>query len=75
MVGSYLCLLVNGLVDDVVILDDLLLDRVGQVLHTGVLLLQVDVAQAAVEEHLARVELEEKAELGVVDHCVAAKVE
>lgn len=72
---THLCFLSNCLVNDVVILHDLLLDGVRQVLHTGVLLLQVDVAQAAVEENFARVQLEEEAELGVIDHCVSAQVE
>lgn len=53
----------------------LLLDREHQILHAILLLLQIDVAQATVEEHLARVEFEEKAELGVVDHGVAAQIE
>jgi hypothetical protein len=38
-------------------------------------LLQVDVAQATVEEDFAGVELEEETKLGVVDHGIAAEVE
>ena len=38
-------------------------------------MLQVDVAQATVEEDFARVELEEEAKLGVVDHGIATEVE
>lgn len=73
--STYLCFFPNSLVDHVVVLDDLFLDRIAQILHTGFLLLEVDVAQATVEENLARVELEEQAKLGVVDHGVASQVE
>lgn len=57
------------------VLNHLLLDRVPQILHAGVHLLEVDVAEAAVEQDLARVQLEEQAQLRVVDQCVAAEVE
>jgi hypothetical protein len=71
----YLCFFTNGLVNDVVIWDDLFLCGEGKILQTGIALLQVDVAQTAVEEDLARVELELEAELLVVDVVVAAQVE
>jgi len=58
-----------------VVLDDLLLGRVCQILHARLFLLEIDVAEAAVEEDLARVELEEEAELRIVDDGVAAEVE
>ena len=73
--GPYLCLLPDGLINDIVVLDNLLLDSVGQVLQTSLLLLQVDVAQTSVEEDFARVELEEKTQLRIVDHVVTAQVE
>lgn len=72
---TYLGLLADGLVNDIVVLDDLLLHGVREILHTSILLLQVDVAQTAVEQDFTGVELEQKAELGVVDHGVASQVE
>lgn len=57
------------------VLNHLLLGGVLQVLHAGLCLLEVDVAQAAVEQHLARIELEQQAQLRVVDQRVAAEVE
>lgn len=55
MDGSYLCFFPNSLIYYIVILDDLLLDCVCQVLHARILLLEVDVAKTAVEQHFARV--------------------
>ena len=57
------------------VLHHLLLDGVLQILEPGVHLLEVDVAETAVEEDLARVQLEQQAKLRVVDQCVAAEVE
>ena len=57
------------------VLHHLLLDGVLQILQTGVHLLEVDVAETAVEQDLARVQLEQQAQLRVVDQCVAAEVE
>lgn len=73
--SSYLSLFPDGLVNDVVILHDLLLHGILQVLQARLLLLQVYVAEASVEEDLARVELEEQAELRVIDHVVSTEVE
>lgn len=67
--------LTNGLVNDIVVLDNLFLDGIPQILKTSFPLLKIDVAKTAVEKHLARVELEEQTELGVIDHCVSAEVE
>lgn len=64
-----------SLVDNVVVLDHLLFDGIRQVLHASIPLLQVDVTQAAVEKYLARVQLEQKPQLGIVDHGVAAQVQ
>jgi hypothetical protein len=72
---AYLCLLTDGLINDVVVLHDLLLDCIRQVLHTSVFLLQIDVTQATVEENLAGVKLEKQTKLSVVDHRIAAQVE
>ena len=38
-------------------------------------MLEVDIAEPSVEEDLARVQLEQEAKLGIVDHRVAAKIE
>ncbi len=53
----------------------LLLRRVRQVLQTNILLLQVDVAETAIEEYLAGVQLELQAQLLVVDVAVAAEIQ
>jgi hypothetical protein len=68
----YLCGLIDGLINHVVVWHHLLLCSERQVLQTGVSLLQVDVAETTVEEHLARVQLELQAELLVIDVVVAA---
>ena len=57
------------------VLDHLLLGRIPQILQTSFFLLEVDVTKAAVEKHLARVQLEHEPELLVVDGRVAAEVE
>ena len=72
--NPYLCLLPDGLVNHVVIWDDLLLGGEGQILHSSVLLLEVDVAQTTVEEDLARVQLELQAQLLIVDVVVATEI-
>ena len=56
------------------VLHHLLLGRICQILHTSFRLLKVDVAETTVEENLARVELEEEAELRIVDDLVAPKI-
>ena len=73
--SAHLCFLLDGLVNHVVVLDHLLLGRICQILQAGLFLLQVDVAEAAVEQHLARVQLEHEPELLVVDGRVPAQVE
>lgn len=65
----------NRFVNDIMVLNHLFLDGVGQVLQTQLLLLQIDVAQTAIEENLARVKLEEKTKLGIIDDGVATEVE
>jgi hypothetical protein len=50
-----------------VVLHHLLLDGILQILHTRLHLLEVDVAEATVEEDLARVQLEQQTQLRVVD--------
>lgn len=71
----YLCILLNSLINHIVVLDNLLFRGKVQILHTSFVLLQVDVAQAAVEEDFAGVELELEAQLLVVDIVVATEVE
>lgn len=72
---AYLGLFTNGLINHIMIGDDLLLCGEIQVLHSSVLLLQIDVAQTTIEEHFAGVELELEAELLIVDVVVSAEVE
>ena len=73
--ASYLSLFPDGLVDDIVVLDHLLLHGVSKILEAGLLLLQVDVAEPTVEQHFARVQLEQETQLRVVDHGVSSEVE
>lgn len=56
---TYIGFLTNSIIDHIVIFNNLLLDCKCQVLHTSLLLLEVDVAETTVEEYFARVELEE----------------
>lgn len=72
---TYLCLLANGLVNNIVVLDNLFLDSILEILKTSFLLLQVNVAETTVEQNLARIQLEHETQLGVVDHCVTSEVE
>lgn len=72
---KYLCFFSDGLVDDVVILDHLLLHSVRQVLQTSIFLLQVDVAKTTVEQNLAGIQLKQETELCVIDHGVASEVQ
>lgn len=53
----------------------LLLRRIRQILHTSLLLLQIDVAQPAIEQHLARIQLELQPQLLIVDTVVPAEIE
>ena len=70
-----LCFFPDCLVDDVVVLHHLFLHRELEILQTCILLLEVDVAEAAVEENFTRVELEQEAKLSVIDHGVSSEVE
>jgi hypothetical protein len=72
---NYLCALPDRLVDDVVVGDGLLLGGKRQVLHALVDLAQVYVAEAAIEQDLARVEFKFEAKLLVIDVLVAPEVE
>lgn len=54
--------------------DDLLFRSERQVLHTSILLLEVDVAETTIEEYFARVELELQTQLLIVDVVVPAEV-
>ena len=68
-------MLSNSLVNHVVVGNDLFLRSVDEILQTSVLLLEVNVAQTAVEKHFTRVQLELEAELLVIDVVVTAEVE
>jgi hypothetical protein len=72
---SYLGLFPDCLINDVVVLDNLLLHGIGQILQTGLLLLQVDVAETSIEQNLTRVKLEEQTKLRIVDHSIASQVQ
>ena len=71
----YLCILVDGLVNYIVVRNHLLLRSEGQILQTRIPLLQVDVAETTVERDLAGIQLEFQAKLFVVDVVVAAQVQ
>ena len=72
---TYVCFLPNGLVDDIVVGNHLLLGGKGQILETSLSLLQVDVAETTVEQHLTGVQLKLQAQLLVVDVVVSAQVQ
>ena len=72
---TYFCLLLDGLIDNVMIWYNLLLGCECQILHSLVELFEVDVTQSAVEQDLTRKQLELQAQLFVVDVVVPAKVE
>ena len=57
------------------VLHHLLLDGILQILDASLHLLEVDVAEAPVEQDLARVELEQQTQLRIVDQSVATEVE
>lgn len=65
----------DRVIDHIVIFDNFLLDSVLQIHHPRLHLLKVDVAKAAIEEHLTRVELKQQPKLGVVDEGVTAEVQ
>lgn len=56
---TYIGFLTDSIIDHIVIFNNLLLDCKSQILHTSLLLLEVDVAEATVEEYFARVQFEE----------------
>jgi hypothetical protein len=70
----YLGLFPYCIIDDVVVLDNLLLDGEREILHSGLLLLEIYVTQTAVEENLARVKLEHQTQLSVIDHVVPPQI-
>lgn len=54
---------------------DLLFDRIAKISHASLLLLQVNVAQPAVEQHFTRKEFELQAELLVVDVGIPSQIQ
>jgi hypothetical protein len=68
-------LLPNGFVDDFMIGGDLFFDRKLEVFHTSVILLQVHITEASVEEYLAGVQPELQPQLLVINAWVSAQVE
>ena len=73
--NAYLCLVPNSIINHTVVLDNLLLGGILQILDTSIHLIEVDVAEAPVEQNLARVELEQQTQLRIVDQSVATEVE
>lgn len=72
---TYRRLFTNGIVDHIVVGRDLLFRCVLQVLHARAHLLQVNIAQAPIEQHLTGEQPELQAQLLVVDGSVAPEVE
>lgn len=73
--NTNLSFLSNSFVDDVVVFHDLLLDGIRQILQTSLFLLQIYIAQSSIEKYFARVEFEEEAKLGIVDHAVTSQIQ
>lgn len=65
----------DSLVDHVVVKDCFFASSEHHVLQTSIFLLQIDVTQATVEEHLARIKLELKSELIVVYPSISTQVQ
>ena len=72
---AYLCHVLDSIINHIVVLHHLLLDGILQILDASLHLLEVDVAEAPVEQDLARVELEQQTQLRIVDQSVATEVE
>jgi hypothetical protein len=72
--ATYLCLLTDGLVNDIVVRYHLLFCGECQVLHTRLELLEIDVTQPSVEQDLAGEQFEFQSELLVVDIVVPSEV-
>lgn len=69
--NTYLCLLLDCFVNDLVLLNLLLQRGELEVLHANILLLEIDVTQPAIEEDGTRVELVLQTQLIVIDPSVA----
>jgi hypothetical protein len=71
---NYLCLFSDSIINDIVVLHDLLLYSKAEILQTGLLLLQVYIAQTTIKKYFARIELEHETQLGIIDHVISSKV-
>ena len=72
---TYLCSLTNSIVDNIMVLRDLLLGRKLEILQPQPNLLEVDIAQPPVKQHLTREQPELEPQLLVVNRRVAAQIE
>lgn len=72
---THISFLADGVVNDIVVFDNFFLDGIGQILHTCILLLEVNVAETAIKEYFARIQLEKQTQLRIVDHGIASEVE
>lgn len=72
---AYICILPNGIVNHVVVGRDFLLCGIGEILHTGNHLLEVDIAEPPVEQDFARVQSELEAQLLIVNRCIPAQIQ
>lgn len=72
---AYICTLPNGIVNHVVVGRDFLLCGVGEILHTGNHLLEVDIAKPPVEQDFARVQSEVETQLLIVNRCIPAEIQ
>ncbi len=71
----YLSPLLYGFIYDIMVVCHFLSCCVSQISHSNLFLLQVDVAQASIEEDFAGVQLEFETQLFVVDISVPSQVE
>jgi preprotein translocase subunit SecF len=65
--GTHICVLTYSIIDDIVVRSDLLFSRILQVLHSRAHLSEIDVAEAAIEQNLTRVQTKLKTELLIVN--------
>lgn len=72
---TYLCSLTNSIVDNIMVLRDLLLGRKLEILQPQPNLLEVDIAQPPIKQHLTREQPELEPQLLVVNRRVAAQIE
>jgi hypothetical protein len=72
---AYHRLLPNSIVDNLMVRRHLLLHRIIEILHACCILLQVHIAQSAIEKDFARVQPKFKAQLFIVNVGISSQVE